>query len=365
MADNRVAKRARVEDDSAPASVGDVAMAETEASAVGGDGENDEDGGNDTDAPERSTTVWLDDGNIILEAEGKQFRVHKSILSQNSRVFEDMFKVPQPLPTCENTVDGCPVVKLEGDDSDHWEWLLELLYDGRRNYATSSRLEFGLIEALITLGDKYGFEHLQKDALAEIENSFPRQLTYFSSNDYPEAGFCMTASDTLCDVINLAQWFKIETSLPALYYFSLIYDLPNILVTGLCGETGKQTEISEETRLTLITGRDRICEGMAKHQFRWLWPDSRLIPSKECTRQTSCRNALDVLLARFWRPVPQVISALRPYNKTLHATGLCSTCTSIVQTEYRKGQKTFWMELPTYFNLPPWEKLKDGPPPAT
>lgn len=43
---------------------------------------------------------WYDDGNIVLQAELKQFRIHRSILSANSVIFKDMFSLAQP------TVEG-------------------------------------------------------------------------------------------------------------------------------------------------------------------------------------------------------------------------------------------------------------------
>lgn len=55
-----------------------------------------------TSPPVTQTTVskvdclnpWKDYGNIVLAAEGKYFRVHRSILSAHSEVFKDMFACP-------------------------------------------------------------------------------------------------------------------------------------------------------------------------------------------------------------------------------------------------------------------------------
>lgn len=66
-------------------------------------------------AVERSS-VWFEDGNVILQAKGIQFRVHRSILATNSPIFRDMFQVGSPDvdPTC----DGLPVVELPDDPVD-------------------------------------------------------------------------------------------------------------------------------------------------------------------------------------------------------------------------------------------------------
>lgn len=74
----------------------------------------------------RSENFWFDDGNIILEAEGQQFRIHRGMLSRHSKIFKDMFNVPQL--SREPTIEGCPVVKLS-DKAEDWEHVLSALYD--------------------------------------------------------------------------------------------------------------------------------------------------------------------------------------------------------------------------------------------
>jgi hypothetical protein len=102
-------------------------------------------------------------------------------------------------------------------------------------------------------------------------------------------------------------------------------------------------------------------DGMANHQFKWLWPDSGLIPSEQCKRKGTCQTAREALLLFLWRPVPQIIRALGVFNQSVVGTGLCRSCLSLAQTEYQKGQAAFWKELPMYFDLPAWEDLCEGP----
>lgn len=82
--------------------------------------------------------VWLEDGNIILAAQGVSFRVHRSVLSRHSEVFQDMFSFPQPernspSPTLYDPekLQGCPIVQLS-DSPRELSHFLSALYDGRR-----------------------------------------------------------------------------------------------------------------------------------------------------------------------------------------------------------------------------------------
>lgn len=71
------------------------------------------------DAPrevERSTQFWFDDGNVVLQTQTMQFRVHRSLLSLHSPIMKDCFACPQPgnAPTLE----GCPLVHLPDPTKD-------------------------------------------------------------------------------------------------------------------------------------------------------------------------------------------------------------------------------------------------------
>ena len=74
-------------------------------------------------------TVWYDDGNVIIEAESTQFRVHRGVLAANSDIFRDLFLVPQPV-TGERMVEGCPIVQMQ-DRANDWTHVLSALYNGR------------------------------------------------------------------------------------------------------------------------------------------------------------------------------------------------------------------------------------------
>lgn len=67
---------------------------------------------------------WFKDGNIVLEAEGWQFRVHRSILAAHSSILEATFETPQSPKT--ELVEGCPVVRLS-DTAQDLEYVLKAL----------------------------------------------------------------------------------------------------------------------------------------------------------------------------------------------------------------------------------------------
>jgi len=62
--------------------------------------------------PKRSK-YWFDDGNVILQVENTQFRVHRGMIVHHSVIFKDTFGIPQLECTDKPRVEGCPVVQLE------------------------------------------------------------------------------------------------------------------------------------------------------------------------------------------------------------------------------------------------------------
>jgi hypothetical protein len=81
--------------------------------------------------PPVQSEYWFDDGNVILQAENTQFRVHRYLLSRHSNVFKDMFSLPQPTTDPGLTPEGCPIVFLSDKVID-LECVISAIYDGLR-----------------------------------------------------------------------------------------------------------------------------------------------------------------------------------------------------------------------------------------
>ncbi|EKM55151.1 uncharacterized protein PHACADRAFT_255576 [Phanerochaete carnosa HHB-10118-sp] len=79
----------------------------------------------DTSDLQRCEDLWFEDGTIILQAENILFRVYTGILTRHSPFFKNLFTLPQPEDAEQH--DGCPLVKLAGDNAqDAHDFLLAL-----------------------------------------------------------------------------------------------------------------------------------------------------------------------------------------------------------------------------------------------
>lgn len=72
------------------------------------------------------SNLWYRDGNIVLQAERTQWKVHQGILAESSVIFQDMFSLPQPLAIDTELVEGCPVVRLS-DSAEEVEYVLQAI----------------------------------------------------------------------------------------------------------------------------------------------------------------------------------------------------------------------------------------------
>lgn len=76
--------------------------------------------------PTVRSEIWYDDGSVILQAEGVQFKVYRGVLAESSSVFSDMFSIPQPTSAETELIEGCHVVHLS-DSAEDVRYILEAL----------------------------------------------------------------------------------------------------------------------------------------------------------------------------------------------------------------------------------------------
>lgn len=78
----------------------------------------------------KHSSLWFDDGNVVLRAQRTLFCVHRSMLSRHSDIFRDIFTVPQP-PEGSEKFDNKPVVELHDSPIELADFL-DVLYNGMK-----------------------------------------------------------------------------------------------------------------------------------------------------------------------------------------------------------------------------------------
>ncbi|KAF8146888.1 hypothetical protein K438DRAFT_1868551 [Mycena galopus ATCC 62051] len=305
-----------------------------------------------------SETIWYPDGSVVLQAQSTQFRVHWSILSQNSSFFRDMQGLPQPPD--QPSVDDCPVIELPDDAADV-ENLLKALYNLKFLFQPS--LPLPVVSSLIRLGRKYDFKDVLDSAVERVTFEHPTTLEEYDSR-WP-LQYTPTRIDAYSafpfDMLELARENDIISALPVAYLRAISSGL-DALLDGLPSSDEAVTSLAPIDLRRCIRGREHLIKAQFLPGNTWGWVKMGLGSwdyEDECTQDrdkcTSVRNSIFVAV----RLKDHTI--LRPLNKWPRGgpKELCNACRLRVNELTMAGRKKIWDNLPSFFNLPPWEELKN------
>ncbi|KZP19037.1 hypothetical protein FIBSPDRAFT_1045789 [Athelia psychrophila] len=302
--------------------------------------------------------VWYDDGNVVLQAQNAQFKIHKSILVHSSAVFRDMLSLPQPPLEDTYVVDGCPVVHLS-DSAEEVRYILQAIFQ-RKYVADEEKIPFAVMSAFLSLGGKYNIPKLRTEATKKLYREFPINL-----RDMDALGKAWATIDTsevkneYMELVILARRERVLSVLPSLLYQCCkCYSVSEIL-QGLVRNNGSPLLLSPEDQLACLAGHRKLCEAQTKTTFDWAFGafTSQDITSRKCRSSIQCDHARRQFLstARLY-PVSDVRGLIRWRDS--FSKGLCATCAIKAKEHHNMGRAKFWERLPVLLGLPPWSELK-------
>ncbi|KII91842.1 hypothetical protein PLICRDRAFT_105831 [Plicaturopsis crispa FD-325 SS-3] len=292
---------------------------------------------------------WMADGNVILETESTQFRVHQSILSSNSPIFKDMFVVGEDTG---DAIDDCPVVHLP-DSADDVRHVLTALYD-RSYFQRDEQLPFSTIAAFVRLGKKYEIGHLYDDAMARLRSAYPSAHWQYGMRGirpaFSVALDCQNPNDV--HAVNLARELGIYDILPAAFYSIVCTLSTKQIFYGVPLENGDFLKLSVADQYICISGRERILDALPETSMGWM--DE--VPTEDCTSHELCKDSIYNARALIWAPPVNLELALSLKNSLQYFDG-CPNCNRAANSMHDAGRKVMWTMLPSCFDLPTWDEL--------
>ncbi|KAJ7759164.1 hypothetical protein B0H16DRAFT_1370195, partial [Mycena metata] len=305
-----------------------------------------------TDDASRSS-IWYSDGSVVLQAEDTQFRVHWSLLAQHSSFFRDMQALPQP--PGQPSVEGCPIVELY-DSAKDVAHLLTVLYNP--DFAYQKAVPFEVVAALIRLGRKYEFRGLLDSAVERVTCEHPTTLEEYDAlhgEDCLGPYHFKSVVDYLgieFDVLALVRENNIMTALPCAYHRILKYPHKQ-LFEGI--DTGDAlVTLSPLDQKLCSLGREKIIAAQMLPGFTLGWL-CKWGHNSDCLHPAKCYKMREKALQLCFMEVN-----VRILNPTPFAfTSMCMPCTRHIQELVSAGRKKAWEQLPTFFDLPSWEELKN------
>ncbi|PPR03903.1 hypothetical protein CVT24_008095 [Panaeolus cyanescens] len=345
---------------------------------LSGDSQDEMDvSGPDTNKMKRSFRFWFHDGNVVLQTEDKQFRVHRSLLALHSKVFADMFSIPQPVQDPSSSasvsgsgltttdglnemVEGCPVVRIYDDSSDI-SVLLSVLYglDTVRDYDVENHaLE---LISLLKVGQKYEFGKILQDVLKELRQRFPISLEEFEKHQpFP-------FNDGIFALVEAAHQFHLHSILPALYanlfHICSTEEIQEQLGIFRGGPPATPNLVmSTRTLVHVLMSAQRYHLAIVKFHLPAFKTRG---PSGECNTPSICCSSFPTTLDYAENPASPFNLAGTPFpdkEGTLLFSPhkpLCDKCRALVLPRYVGRRRNLWLDLPRLFGYDA-QVYKDG-----
>ncbi|KAL1692003.1 hypothetical protein GGG16DRAFT_52284 [Schizophyllum commune] len=302
------------------------------------------------------SSLWIPDGNIVLEAEHTQFKFYRGLLARHSTFFRNLFDSmfpPGSDPHIEDDielVEGCPVVCL-ADSADDVGYMLHFIVDTRAFEFIPS---IANLRSALHMGHKYLIPSLWNDAIRRLRHEFPSALEdYQDTRKYDERhGFTIDEGETLSDLVNVAQEMGIQSILPALLCHL-------VSTSSLDALSSDYSPLSPDTRIVLLTGRAKLKSAALRAQYT-----CRTGRSTHCIRAKCIEGHSRLQAALLCRVALSdgVITGFEEWtdrDARLYGRELCEECVLQVQILTEETQRRLWERLPSFFGLPDWEDLED------
>ncbi|KAJ7712649.1 hypothetical protein B0H14DRAFT_3018137 [Mycena olivaceomarginata] len=293
--------------------------------------------------------IWYHDGSVVLQAQNTQFRVHWGVLSQHSVFFRNMHRLPQPDPSEQLSVDGCPVIELQDTVKDV-KCLLSALYNP--TIFNEKGIPFQYVASFVRLGRKYDFKALFDIAVERLAFKNPTTLEEYKTVDHSTTWIVHYAGIDY-NMLTLARENNLLAILPCAYYRFAKGSLESIF-REIQSPDGTVSTLSSSDRITCTLGHERLLQAQWQScsSLSWLiaWK-----PAPNCKDVSRCQQWQQSILNTILTSAKVHSFILVSYVQR----AFCAPCAQLGGTALTAGRAKMWEDLPSFFNLPPWSELKN------
>ncbi|KAJ7818240.1 hypothetical protein B0H14DRAFT_2840567 [Mycena olivaceomarginata] len=241
-----------------------------------------------------------------------------------------------PIPADVETMDGCPLVRLQDSAEDMAYFLKALLYpDFFKSFPGPTT--FNILSGVLRMSHKYDVDALQKRALIHLSARFPTTLDGWDETKAVDTTFGATLPSLLAVVI-LARQVDALWILPSAFY-------------RLCEERYADNHIINGEGGFELTATDKLtCLEILYHPRGFPGCQSSAVCAESRTKA-----AWTAEVSRSYSPQLSTRDLLPLNNWTCDDwedfLGLCcETCIAAMKVQHQKTRESVWNELPSSFN---------------
>ncbi|KAJ7238414.1 hypothetical protein C8J57DRAFT_1193709 [Mycena rebaudengoi] len=295
--------------------------------------------------PRRVEKLWFRDGTLVLATDTLLFRVYSGLLAQESPIFDDMLRLPQPAD--EETIEGCPVVRLSDNGRDV-EYFLKALFDYKFFLAFPSQTTFDIITGIIRLSKKYEVDSLHKRALVHFASGFP-----LTKAEYPPSPSWAIAGQSIRAVL-FAREMALDWVLPVAFYRVCDHVSINQILNGVHFDN-ERLELGPADKLLCLEQYVHLRGPASAQIVNFLWDPEKIdgCQSNKCRSERLGQRKV----AEGWRE-KNILPLDLWVDSDWVRCQVCSTCLTAMKTAHKTSLEKFWDGLSQRFGLASWDELK-------
>ncbi|KAI0806622.1 hypothetical protein C8Q74DRAFT_1374616 [Fomes fomentarius] len=294
----------------------------------------------------RDEHIWMHDGNvIIISADNIAFRVHLGTIAHRSDIFRDLCTLPRP-ENMDDTMDGCPVIRLHDPASD-LRYLLLVICCGKNYYYIADEpqtVPFSALASLIRMGHKYAIHDVFNDALSRLKKYYTTDFDAWMDAQ----GRSTLVETTPIDAITLVRLAKLTdtTEVLSVAYLICCTLAPSTLVGSL----------ESDDLVRILQGKPEVVRMSIARIISML----RVVATSSCLSPQICTSSIHRVVQRNsmpkWMSKTTVDVVFAPLDTwffdQLGPLEMCVRCKERLRGKDGNDRRIFWRELPTCFGLP-------------
>lgn len=283
-----------------------------------------------------------------------QFQVHTDVLTRQSEVFRDLLSLPQPADS--ETVDGSPLVRIEGTTAENMRLFLACLHDCTE-YGSAVR-DYTKVATLLRMSHKYQATEFHRHILADLSPMFPTSFDEYKHAETEArrrgALFDYTLLDCCVVLANAFRDIHATAFLPVALYRLCRHNVTDVLNSALLPANLRAVVIGRSSLASCA--REKVFVTISTNANPSLYYRLGTGLRDRCHNRSSCpenlRNALAVLLDYdCW------MDPLATRDPGVTFRNFCDSCRFLLVKEYESGRAATWESLPQSFELSAWAKL--------
>ncbi|GJE89945.1 BTB/POZ domain-containing protein [Phanerochaete sordida] len=310
--------------------------------------------------PQRHPVLWFDEGNVIVAACGRSFRLHSGVLAHHSDVFKELTSAPA-LAALEKLA-GCAVLRVE-DEGEVLAQLLQIMYDGGKSRwfrAEEELVSFAELRSVSIIAHKYAVQEVLDVAKAKLSRCYPSD-SFKSLNGpalgQPESGVHYRDSIAVVQLCRLMEWTEMLPT--ALYQCATLPDITP-LIDGV--RYGEELVLLDDVDTALcLEARDQLAaeyRRTLKILFDFGLMETNSIQPASCMKPAKCRTVLarlasNALVADTWL----CVTGADGIDTFLNSDGIeqpCTDCWEALMHAVDQRAKEVWDQLGEIFQVKPW-----------